>query len=596
VSEPRLFSRLVVRPYARRLVVATLAALVATAAALAQPMGMQWLLDAVNTNEDFGHAVVFLVIVTIVEAMAVGAQTYLLYSVGANAVAHIRTTLIGTILKWPMSRYAETGRGTLTTVVTADTARMHSLVARGVFQMFTAALLTGGAIVFMFTINLLLTMVTLGVVVFATLVVLLATNSVRQDSRTAQERASVLADRLSGTLGAIRTFRASGAVSAQEQAMNVEVEEARVATHRIGRRLSWVTPLSSLVIQIAFVTVLGLGGAMAYAGDVSLSELVAFLMYLMLLLVPIEGGLGALSGLQETLGSWDRVKQLLEHGKVMRDPHGVAVDDLAPIATVIGASTVLESAAVTTEEPTSRTAGRDLRAPHLAFRNVSLAHGSKLVLDDVNITIPAGAVTALWGPSGTGKSTMMDALAGLLEPHTGEVWVDGTRRATAQPSSYLEQRAPIVGGTLRNNLLLGAPNADDAMMMDALTRVGLWYLAGRSGLGLGATVGDEGLSISGGEAQRLALARILLNPQPLILLDEPTARADTATEVLIHDVIRSLARDHTVVLATHREATRALCDHVIEFSAIDQGIHGTRTLETASPRDSFVYNAKKELP
>lgn len=592
MAEPRAFPQMFLRPYAGALVISTVVSIVAAAAALAQPLAMQGLLEHINHSNEaaIGDSLTFLLVVTVAEAAAVGTQTFLLYRVGANAVARVRTTLVSRILRWPLPRYSVFGRGTLTTVTTADSGAMHTLIAGGIFEIFTASMLTVGAVIFMYFISPPLTVITLGVVIVAVLIVVLSTHSVRRDSRLAQEHTAAMADQLGATLGAIRTFRASGSVNGREEAINHEVEQTRQATYRVGRRLSWVDPISNVVVQGAFISVLGIGGMMAYSGEITLAQLMAFLMYLMMTLMPIESGLGALPALQRSLGSWDRVRRLLSGHlpTAAEESTESAADDGRPLSSAIVTARSLHTSDEPGIEAPSLTeltrpcgpAARLRRPPRIALRGIGHTFGPRPIFDQVQATFPAGSITALWGPSGTGKSTMMDILAGLVEPRDGEVWVDGAHRELVEPSSYLEQRAPIVKGTIRDNLRLGAPDATDTEMLDVLGRVGLMHLTDRGGAGLDAHVGEEGLELSGGEGQRLALARLLLKPEPLILLDEPTSRVDIATEQLIHQAIESLRGKHTIVIATHREATRDLCDHVVEFRRRDS---------TESPTPSPVH-------
>lgn len=562
MAENRTLVRLLLRPYAGGLLLAAVVSLVAAGAALVQPLALQNLLETIDAADE-AHvrtALVMLISATALEALAIGVQTHLLYRIGANAVARTRSTLISCLLRWPLGRYSTVGRGTMSTIVTGDTAAMHPLIAAGVFEVFTALVMTVGAVVFMYTISWSLTLVTLAVVVMAAVVVSVATQAVRRDSRQAQMHSAAMADQLDATLGAVRTFRASGAMISRERAIEHEVEQSRAASLRVGRRMSWVVPLSNIVVQAAFVAVLGFGGVMTYTGDITLAEMMAFLMYLMITLMPIENGLSVLPVLQKSLGSWDRIRGLLDGDDSTR--HLASSAPLGLEKPGASADRTHQAASPARDVDTSPLIRRP---PQITLEGIGHAFGSEPVLEHLQETFPAGSVTALWGPSGTGKSTLMDILAGLITPTHGRLCFDGDHRSHEGRSSYLEQRAPVVRGTLRDNLRLGSTDVTDPEMLHVLQRVGLEHLLKRNGDGLDAAVGEDGLELSGGEGQRLALARLLLRPEPLVLLDEPTSRVDVATERLIHDAINELRGKHTIVIATHRQTTRALCDHVVEF-------------------------------
>jgi ATP-binding cassette subfamily C protein CydC len=201
---------------------------------------------------------------------------------------------------------------------------------------------------------------------------------------------------------------------------------------------------------------------------------------------------------------------------------------------------------------------RPVEAPFaLHLQGVTVAHpGSRApVLSDLSLSVMPGERVALIGASGAGKSTLLAAIAGEIAPRAGQ--------AGAQPASLLTQRTELFQDSLRDNLRLAAPDASDAQLIAVLQAAGLDADVRAMPAGLGTRLGEGGLGLSGGQSRRLALARLLLRPVPLWLLDEPTEALDAATA---HDVLQRLAQSagaRTLLIATHLRREAALADRLV---------------------------------
>ncbi|MFB6878314.1 ABC transporter ATP-binding protein/permease [Streptomyces sp. NPDC056323] len=187
-------------------------------------------------------------------------------------------------------------------------------------------------------------------------------------------------------------------------------------------------------------------------------------------------------------------------------------------------------------------------------------------LDQVSLRLAPGRFLAVTGPSGAGKSTLLAVAAGLYAPHEGRALhlLDG-RAVPADPGrvSWVGQPAHLLPGTLRENLLLGRPTASDADLLGAAASLGFANLLTELPRGLDTPLGERGTGLSSGQSQQLALVRALLRDAPLVCLDEPTAHLDPEAEQRVLGALRKLARDRTVLLATHSPALLPLADQVI---------------------------------
>lgn len=207
------------------------------------------------------------------------------------------------------------------------------------------------------------------------------------------------------------------------------------------------------------------------------------------------------------------------------------------------------------------------RGTTVTLRRVTIAHpGRGRVLGPIDLEIAPGECVALVGPSGSGKSSLLQLLAGFIDTESGELTLDH-----ASPIAWMDQRPWLVQGTLADNLRLAAPQASDAELWSAVRRAGLGEIVDGLSTGLATPLGERGYGFSGGQAQRLALARVFLARAPLVLLDEPTASLDGETQALVVEGLRELMDSGaTVVVATHQQALMRLAGRRIELTSQPQ--------------------------
>ena len=211
-------------------------------------------------------------------------------------------------------------------------------------------------------------------------------------------------------------------------------------------------------------------------------------------------------------------------------------------------------------------------APAICFEEVSFRYGGdRGGVTCINLDLPSGSITALAGESGAGKSTLARLLAGLARPEAGRILVNGLDLTTLAPDSWrarlawVPQNPYFTAGTLRENLLLGRPDAAESEINAALEAAAAAGFVTALPLGLDTVLGDRGAGLSGGELKRLALARAYLCRATVVILDEPTAGLDAENERLVGEALEKLARGRTVLLISHREQTLSRVDRVAEM-------------------------------
>jgi ABC-type multidrug transport system fused ATPase/permease subunit len=517
--------------------------LVATALALIQPLTLQRVIDDVGSGRTLTPAITLLVVVTLSEALFSALQSYLLQRTAEGVVLGARLSLVAHLLRLPVAEYDRRRIGDLISRVGSDTTLLRAVVTSGLFDIVSSVLMFVGAVALMAYVDISLLLITLTAVVVGAVAVMGLGGAIRRASKRAQSSVGDMTASVERALGAIRTIRAAGATERETELVGNAAASAYRAGVDMAKLSALVQPIMSLCFQGAFIVVLGYGGYQVATGEMTLGDLVAFLLYLFMLVMPLARAVHAFTTLQAGLGALDRMQE------VMRIPTEEADEVSLPPASAINA-------------PGS--------GAMLELADVSFAYdGGPAVLDQVSFAVERGSRTAIVGPSGAGKSTTLALVERFYEPSSGTVRLDGVDVSTLPRGdvrrriAYVEQEAPVLAGSIADNLRLAAPDATDDELMDVLDEVGLSDLVERTDRGLDVPVGDDGVLLSGGQRQRLAWARAFLASPDLLLLDEPTSSVDSRTEQVLQDALRATARDRTVLVVAHRLATVADSDRIV---------------------------------
>jgi len=526
------------RPHRRTLALVAALTVVGSGLALASPLLTREVLDAVREGRPTGRAVLLLLVSVVGGALVGGFERYLLQRTAEGVVLGARTGLAAHLLRLPVAEHDARRSGDLLSRVGADTTQLHAAVTSGLFQLASGAVIVSGAVVAMALLDPALLAVTLLSVGVAIGLVVSVSGRVRLLSTLAQARVGDMTAAVERSLGAVRTIRASSAEERETAAVAGSARAAYDAGLRAARLSALVSPASSLAVQGSFLLVLALGGARVARGDLTVADLVAFVLYLFLLVLPLAQALQAWTTLQAGLGALQRVEEVRAlPAEDAGGPEPVALDPAAPL---------------------------------LELRDVNFAYAAGgPVLSGISFAIPRGTRTALVGPSGAGKSTVLALVERFYDVTAGSLLVGGTDvRALPRTQlrgllGYVEQEAPALAGSLRDNLLLAAPGATEAELQAVVDAVNLRELVDRAPAGLDSEVGDGGVLLSGGERQRLAIARSLLSAPPLLLLDEPTSNLDSRNEAALRAAVDAVARDRTLLVVAHRLSTVVDADQIV---------------------------------
>jgi ABC-type multidrug transport system fused ATPase/permease subunit len=395
-----------------------------------------------------------------------------------------------------------------------------------------------GAIVLMGVVDLVLLAVTFCVLVVVGSAVAVVLPRIMRATERQQEAVGSLGAALERTLGALRTVKASGAEERETSAISHAAERAYRRGMESAGYQAVVGTATGLMVQVAFLAVLGVGGARVASGDLAVADLIAFLLYLFYLTEPIASVATGVTQLQQGLAAVKRID---------------AVHEL-PVEAPARPSPATRPVAL----------GRlDGDAPLIAFKRVFFAYRDDRppVLHDVSFEVGARGVTAIVGPSGAGKTTLFALLERFYEPASGAIHFAGhvldewPRDLLRAQIGYVEQEAPVLAGTLRDNLLYATPDASEDALRLVLEEARLEELVARLPEGLDTEIAHRGSTLSGGERQRIAIARALLRRPTLLLLDEAASQLDAVNELALRDTLSRASESRAVLAIAHRLST-----------------------------------------
>ncbi|TWD29488.1 ATP-binding cassette subfamily C protein [Streptomyces sp. T12] len=533
-----------VRPHRWALLGGAALSLVTGATGLVLPLVARELIDDLAHDRAVTGALLLMSALVIANAVLGAVGSYVLRRTAESVVLGARRTLSSYLLRLRIAAVDRAEPGDLMARVTSDTTLLREVTTDSLIGLGTGGLTLVATVVLMGFVDPVLLAVTLGVIALAGTMLGVIVPRIQRASRQAQDAVGVMGASLERVLGALRTVKASGAEPREEHTLHEAARESWRMSVRAAKWSAAAGNTAGLAMQLAFITVLAVGGARVATGAIDIGTLVAFLLFVFYLMAPISQVVGAVTQYQAGSAALARIQEAL---RLPAEP------DARPV-----------------ELPTPGAA-----PAAVAFEDVRFRYADDLpyVHHGVTFTVPAQGLTAFVGPSGAGKTTVFSLIERFYDPESGVITVDGRNLADwdlpelRAAIGYVEQDAPVLSGSLRDNLLLGNPGADDAALTRVLKTTRLDGLVSRLPDGLDTLVGHRGTKLSGGERQRVAIARALLRRPRLLLLDEATSQLDAVNEAALRDTVADVARTTTVLVVAHRLSTVTAADRIVVMDA-----------------------------
>ncbi|MBD0423369.1 ABC transporter ATP-binding protein [Streptomyces sp. TRM S81-3] len=550
-----------VRPHRRALFAGAVLSLVTGATGLLLPLVARELIDDLAHDRAIAGALLAMSGLVVANAALGAVGSYVLARTAESVVLGARRSLSSYLLRLRIAAVDRTEPGDLMARITSDTTLLREVTTDSLVGFGTGGLTLLATVVMMGLVDPVLLGVTLAVILGAGTVLGLIVPRISRASRQAQDAVGVMGAALERTLGALRTVKASGAEPREERTLHEAAEESWRQSIRAAKWSAAAGNTAGLAMQIAFITVLAVGGARVATDAIDIGTLVAFLLYVFYLMSPIQEVVGAITRYQTGSAALARIQEAL---RLPAEPPARPAELPAP----------------------------GVRPAALAFRDVRFRYADDLpyVHHGVTFDVPAQGMTAFVGPSGAGKTTVFSLIERFYEPESGDITLDGRSLVDWELAElraaigYVEQDAPVLSGSLRDNLLLGNAEADEDTLAGVLKTSRLDGLVARLPHGLDTLVGHRGTKLSGGERQRVAIARALLRRPRLLLLDEATSQLDAVNEAALRDTVADVARTTTVLVVAHRLSTVTTADRIVVMDAGRVRAVGThRELVTSDP-------------
>ena len=527
------------RPHLRLLVIGGTLSFLGGLTGLVQPLIALDVIDALAEDTSLRNPLILLTGVVLVSGVLSALGPYLMQIAGQDVVLTVRRRLIGTLVRLKVAEVDRLRPGDLVSRLTSDTNLLRTVASTTVIGGVTDSFMVVGGIALMAWLDPVLFGTTMAMVVLVIVTMVFIMPRIRNATVASQSALGDMGSHLERIFTAFRTVKASSA----ETYEIARLDEAAEAARDKGVRASFWEALAGVVaflpVNIAFLMVLGVGGARVASGSMDVGTLIGFLLLLFYLMGPVGGLSASLAQLQTGLAAVKRIEDV---------------------------------AGLDAEEPANGTAPEIGEGPaRVAFRDVAFRYAEDLPYVHHGVTFEADGkgLTALVGPSGAGKTTVFSLIERFYPATGGSVSVDG-RDVESWPLAalrgmigYVEQDAPVLHGTLRENLVMAAPDATDAAVDDVVELARLSDLVERLPEGLESPIGYRGMTISGGERQRVAIARALLRRPRLLLLDEATSQLDAANEAALKQVMLDAAERTNVLVVAHRLSTVTSADQIV---------------------------------
>ncbi len=543
-------------PY-RGMIVAALGALVLTAmVSLVLPLAVRRVIDNFDVENGEILESYFAAAIGIAALLAVGTamRYYLVTRLGERVVADIRKAVFDRMIGMSPAFYEKIMTGEVLSRITTDTTLILSVIGSSVSVALRNILIFFGGIALMLFTSIKMSLAVLWPIPVIVLPIILLGRRVRILSKENQDLIAESSGDASEQLLSAQTVQAfTHEVLSRAKFGNVTEKSFVAARKRIATRAI----LTAIVIFIAFSAIVGflwMGATDVRAGDITEGELVQFMIYTIM----VAGALAALTEiwgeLQRAAGATERLVELLTAKDTVADP--VAAVAMPP---------VLQG--------------------EIRFDDVSFSYPSRpsiSALDQVSLQIAPGETVALVGPSGAGKTTIIQLVLRFYDPQSGTIRLDGMdlkdldRAAFRKQIALVPQDPVIFADTARENIRFGRPDATDAEVEAAAKAAAAHDFLMALPDGYDSYVGERGVMLSGGQKQRIAIARAILRDAPILLLDEATSALDAESESAVQQAVEALARNRTTLIVAHRLATVKKADRIVVFDGgkiVAQGTH-----------------------
>ncbi|OFK77944.1 ABC transporter ATP-binding protein [Peptoniphilus sp. HMSC062D09] len=460
--------------------------------------------------------------------------------------ANRRISISEFLRKLPLSFFAKRDISDLTTVVMTDTSGIEHALAHVIPQCYGTVLSTVVIFLSMLIFNFKMAMSLFWVIPIAFAVVLLSRKLQKSYSEKFKSEKLASSDQIQTILEMIKEIKSFSLEEKQKKSIKVQLDAFEKKQRESELFSATILASAQMVLKLGIATVILVGAYLLLHGEIDLFTYIIFLFSAGLIYDPIHALMNSLTEIFSTdvlVKRMDDIKK--EHINV--EPFSAKTDDMS-----------------------------------IKFDNVTFGYDDEDVLKNVTFTVKSGSKTALVGSSGSGKSTVLKLAAGFYKASSGNIFLGGTDISNVDDESLLKyysvvfQDVLLFDGTIMDNIRLGNKNATDDEVIKAAKLANCDSFVSNLPNGYMTTIGENGKLLSGGEKQRISIARAIIKDAPIVLLDEVTSALDIQNENLIQKAVSHITRNKTVIVIAHKLNTIKDCDNILVFDKgkiVEQGTH-----------------------
>ena len=558
------------RRYRFQLIITALSMLMLVGLQLLIPYIVKTLIGAVtggaptpDTLSLITRLTIIVLVVYLARAVLQFLRSYVAHIAGWGVVADVRKYIYDHMQRLSLRFYEDKQVGQLMSNVVNDTDLFEQLISHAIPDVLVNVITFISVTAVLLSLNWQLTLLSSIPIPLVFIALRVYARYVRPAFRNRQKELGNLNALLNDNLSGIREIKAFTREVNEAQRVSQGIDNYRQSLLRALRLMATFQPFVEFTSSLGMLIVIYFGGRLALQGVLPIADLVAFFLYLEMFYNPVRNLSNAWEAVQSSLAGADRVAGLLQEPQ---EP--VNIRDAAPLL--------------------NRARGE------IIFDQVTFGYSNDSpVLENISLQIPAKSVVALVGPTGVGKSTMVSLIPRFYDITAGRILLDGqdirsyTLDSLRQQISIVLQDVFLFYGTVRENLLFGNPNADEAEMIAAARAANAHDFIVQLSQGYDTLIGERGVKLSGGQKQRLSIARALLKNAPILILDEATSSVDTETEILIQQALERLMVGRTTIIIAHRLSTIRSADQIVVLE--DRCISEVGSHEALMAHESGVY-------
>lgn len=560
-------------PRKKVLILGLILIIISRAAGMVLPVSTKYLIDNVIVQGDL--ELLKWLLIGILSALIIQAGTSFiltrLLSVEAHLlISQLRAKIQKHMIRLPVKYFDDNKSGALVSRIMTDVEGVKNLLGTGLVQLFGGMLTAVVSTFLLLYINMTMTFYVIIPLAIFGVVSLKTFSYIRPIFRKRRVINAEVTGRLTESLSGIRVIKGFNAEDREEKVFEKDVEKIFINVRTTLTTTSFVTSIATLLMGVATVTIMGLGGTRIINGTMTLGDFFMFTSILVFLIGPVLQMSNIGTQITEAFAGLDRMEEVLNMPQENDDNKRTI-----QLQKIIG---------------------------DFQFKDVSFSYEeNNAVLKNISFEAPSGSVTALVGSSGSGKTTLAGLAATFLNPDKGTITVDNNDITKITLDSYRSQLGVVLQddflfeGTIRQNILFSKPDASDEDLLKAVNSAHVNEFTDRFDKGLDTVIGERGIKLSGGQRQRVAIARAILVDPRVLILDEATSNLDTESESFIQESLSRLMKGRTTFVIAHRLSTIRRADRILvieDGEIVEMGTHDELIKKEGRYHRLYTYQAR----